>query len=86
MSHWGRQQIIEIALLVSLLVFALWCPVKAGEIDIWYRYPDATVWQQCISYDNSTGVGPVEHYIPPGAIIAIRDRETWSLIIVGRGE
>ena len=79
--------LLQILFLATMLIcLLLWCPyLSAADLDIWYKLPGATYWQQCISYDNSTGLGPVEKYIPDGAIIAVREQETWSLTVLTRG-
>lgn len=77
-----RDTIIMIILFLALL-YAL--PLDAADYDIWYKYPDGKYWHQCVEIADSGGVGPVTHYIPEGAIIAIRDRGKNVLIPITRG-
>lgn len=72
-------------LIIHLLVllFLLWIlPAEAGDLEVWWKQPGDKYWQQCIAYRDSGGLGPVERRIPDGAIIAIRDHETWSLTVL----
>lgn len=68
-----------------LLLFFIFIPnlSYSQDLDIWWkRNPEDTVWQECIEYRDSTGISPITHYIPDGAIIVIRDHKTWSLIFL----
>lgn len=85
MTHYGRRQIVIIAALVAVLILSVWAAGHCSDFDIWWRYPGQTYWQQCVSITDSGGIGPVR-YIPDGAVIAIRDKQTWTLVPITRGK
>ena len=78
-----KTTILLIILYIALL-YAL--SLEAGDWDIWYKRPGGKYWHPCISITDSGGIGPVQHYIPEGVIIAIRDKEHNVLVPITRGD
>lgn len=82
MTHYGRRQII--AVMVAAWIVAVWSLCPAIDLEVWWKYPGGKYWHRSCEITDK-GVSEVEP-IPNGAIVAIRDRETCTLVVLSKGE
>lgn len=67
-------------ILFTILLYVL--PLDAAEI--WFKkQPGDRYWHRACTV-TTAGVSPIEHYIPDGAVIAVRDGGV--LVILSEGE
>ena len=78
-----HRDLLDCIILIILFVILLYVlPLEAAEV--WFkRQPGDRYWHRACTV-TTAGVGPVEHYIPDGAVIAVRDGGV--LVIVSEGE
>lgn len=75
--------IIFLALVIIFLALVSLCiPVRsqAAEFDVWWKMPGDRYWQQCTSISTENGIAPLDRPIPPGAVIALRDKARGILV------
>ena len=71
---------IIVMILFIILLYVL--PLEAAEV--WYkRQPGDRYWHRACTV-TTAGVGPVEQYIPDGAVIAVRDGGVLVILTEGR--
>ena len=78
-----QRDLLDCIILMILFIILLYVlPLEAAEV--WFkRQPGDRYWHRACTV-TTAGVGPVEHYIPDGAVIAVRDGGV--LVIVSEGE
>ena len=78
-----QRDLLDCIILIILFVILLYVlPLEAAEV--WFkRQPSDRYWHRACTVTTS-GVSPIEHYIPDGAVIAVRDGGV--LVIVSEGE
>ena len=71
-----------ILLLIFFIIASLFIPVRSqgADYDVWWKMPGDRYWQKCTSISTDKGIGPVARLIPPGALIALRDKEAGVLV------
>ena len=79
----SRSDLLDCIILIILFVILLYVlPLEAAEV--WFkRQPSDRYWNRACTV-TTAGVGPVEQYIPDGAVIAVRDGGV--LVILSEGE
>jgi len=85
----GRRILLDLArratpwLLAAAMTW-LYLGEVAESAEVWFkRQPGDRYWHRACTV-TTAGVGPVEHYIPDGAVIAVRDGETLVIVSEGR--
>lgn len=79
-EHRDLLDCIIVMILFIILLYVL--PLEAAEV--WYkRQPGDKYWHRACAV-TTAGVGPVEHYIPDGAVIAVRDGGVLVILTEGR--
>ena len=78
----SKSDLLDCIILIILFVILLYVlPLEAAEV--WFkRQPGDKYWHRACTV-TTAGVGPVEHYIPDGAVIAVRDGGV--LVILSEG-
>jgi len=78
----GRRILLDCIIVMILFIILLYVlPLEAAEV--WFkRQPGDKYWHRACTV-TTAGVGPVEHYIPDGAVIAVRDGGV--LVILSEG-
>jgi len=78
-----HRDLLDCIILIILFVILLYVlPLEAAEV--WFkRQPGDRYWHRACTV-TTAGVGPVEQYIPDGAVIAVRDGGV--LVILTEGE
>ena len=79
----SRSDLLDCIIVMILFIILLYVlPLEAAEV--WFqRQPGDRYWHRACTV-TTAGVGPVEHYIPDGAVIAVRDGGV--LVILSEGE
>ncbi len=79
-EHRDLLDCIIVMILFIILLYVL--PLEAAEV--WFkRQPGDRYWHRACTV-TTAGVSPIEHYIPDGAVIAVRDGGV--LVILSEGE
>ena len=79
----SKSDLLDCIILIILFVILLYVlPLEAAEV--WFkRQPGDRYWHRACTV-TTAGVGPVEHYIPDGAVIAVRDGGVLVILTEGR--
>jgi len=78
-----QRDLLDCIILMILFIILLYVlPLEAAEV--WFkRQPGDKYWHRACTV-TTAGVGPIEHYIPDGAVIAVWDGGV--LVILSEGE
>ncbi len=79
----SRSDLLDCIILMILFIILLYVlPLEAAEV--WFkRQPGDRYWHWACTV-TTAGVGPVEQYIPDGAVIAVRDGGVLVILSEGR--
>ena len=79
----SRSDLLDCIIVMILFIILLYVlPLEAAEV--WFkRQPSDRYWHRACTV-TTAGVGPVEQYIPDGAVIAVRDGGV--LVILSEGK
>jgi len=79
----SKSDLLDCIILIILFVILLYVlPLEAAEV--WFkRQPSDRYWHRACTV-TTAGVGPVEQYIPDGAVIAVRDGGVLVILTEGR--
>jgi hypothetical protein len=82
LPRWKRTLRDLIVVIIFLALVSLCIPVRsqAAEFDVWWKMPGDRYWQQCTSISTEKGIAPLDRPIPPGAVIALRDKARGILV------
>ena len=77
-----QRDLLDCIILMILFIILLYVlPLEAAEV--WFkRQPSDRYWHRACTV-TTAGVSPIEHYIPDGAVIAVRDGGV--LVILSEG-
>lgn len=77
----GRRILLDLILyIIAFILAVLFLVPDAEAAEVWYkRRPGDKYWHRACTV-TTAGVGPVEHYIPDGAVIAVRDKARGILV------
>jgi len=77
------RDLLDCIILMILFIILLYVlPLEAAEV--WFkRQPGDRYWHRACTV-TTAGVGPVEQYIPDGAVIAVRDGGVLVILTEGR--
>ena len=79
----GRRILLDCIIVMILFIILLYVlPLEAAEV--WFkRQPGDRYWHRACTV-TTAGVSPIEHYIPDGAVIAVRDGGVLVILTEGR--
>jgi hypothetical protein len=80
-----QRDLLDCIILMILFIILLYVlPLEAAEV--WFkRQPGDKYWHRACTV-TTAGVGPVEHYIPDGAVIAVRDGGVLVILTEGKSK
>ena len=78
-----HRDLLDCIILIILFVILLYVlPLEAAEV--WFkRQPSDRYWHRACTV-TTAGVSHIEHYIPDGAVIAVRDGGVLVILTEGR--